>query len=136
MREEAENNYKLKVALLENEERTAALKVEFQTKLLDEKVRESEAKAISIEEISVIEQARSKSEKLGNLRTGTMAASAVANIAGTAIAATNTASPWRLPVCACSTTDLSHIKQENFDEDYGRWWRRQRARHHQKTKRE
>ena len=57
---------------------------------LDEKVRESEAKAISIEEISVIEQARSKSEKLGNLRTGTMAASAVANIAGTAIAATNT----------------------------------------------
>lgn len=42
MREEAENHYKLKVALLENEERTAALKVEFQTKLLDEKVRETE----------------------------------------------------------------------------------------------
>lgn len=42
MREEAENNYKLKVALLENEERTAALKVEFQTKLLDEKVKETE----------------------------------------------------------------------------------------------
>jgi hypothetical protein len=42
MREEAENHYKLKVALLENEERTAALKVEFQTKLLDEKVKETE----------------------------------------------------------------------------------------------
>lgn len=42
MREEAENHYKLKVALLENDERTAALKVEFQTKLLDEKVRETE----------------------------------------------------------------------------------------------
>ena len=42
MREEAENRYKLKVALLENEERTAALKVEFQTKLLDEKVKETE----------------------------------------------------------------------------------------------
>lgn len=42
MREEAENHYKLKVALLENEERTAALKVEFQTKLYEEKVRETE----------------------------------------------------------------------------------------------
>ena len=42
MREEAENHYKMQVALLENEERTAALKVEFQTKLLDEKVRETE----------------------------------------------------------------------------------------------
>ena len=42
MREEAENHYKLKVALLENEERTAALKVEFQTKLYEEKVKETE----------------------------------------------------------------------------------------------
>ena len=42
MREEAENHYKMQVALLENEERTTALKVEFQTKLLDEKVRETE----------------------------------------------------------------------------------------------
>lgn len=42
LREEAENHYKMQVALLENEERTAALKVEFQTKLLDEKVRETE----------------------------------------------------------------------------------------------
>ena len=42
MRKEAESHYKMQVALLENEERTAALKVEFQTKLLDEKVRETE----------------------------------------------------------------------------------------------
>jgi hypothetical protein len=42
MREEAENHYKLKVALLENEERTAALKVEFQTKLYEEKVQATE----------------------------------------------------------------------------------------------
>lgn len=42
MREKAENRYKLKVALLENEERTAALKVEFQTKLYEEKVKETE----------------------------------------------------------------------------------------------
>ena len=42
MREEAENHYKMQVALLENEERTAALKVEFQSKLLDEKVKETE----------------------------------------------------------------------------------------------
>lgn len=42
MREEAENHYKMQVALLENEERTAALKVEFQTKLYEEKVRETE----------------------------------------------------------------------------------------------
>lgn len=71
----------------------------------------SETEKTSIE--NSIEELYSKSKKLGNLRTGTMAAATVTNIAGAALAGTNTVKEdleTRIKNCIAKVDELSRAK--------------------------
>ena len=87
-------------------------KTEFE-QALDQMVKEAEGASGGIQETDVIKETMDKSDKLGKIRTGTLAASAVANITGTALAATNTISEdleAKIKQCIQATEDLTRAR--------------------------
>lgn len=83
-------------------------------KQLDEMVKIAESDTVSIQEIEDIKTVRDKSETLGKIRTGTLATSAVTNIAGTAIAATNTTDKELLPAIQNCTHMIDELTKKNM----------------------
>lgn len=84
---------------------------------IDENVLQSELakyKNVSVSDVeSKISEATKKSKTLGNVRTGTLAASTVTNIAGTAIAATNKVDESleeKINKCIAATKELANAK--------------------------